>query len=542
MLTWETDPLLVDGEPVPKEQWLTANDLLEQKQPQVFLTSSGQLKLYPFMVRRQDFIRGERILQAMPYLLLNPTWAKKLRKQSLALAERCAYYFADSPAECSIKQWQQKIITYCEKQQRIPFPMFRLAKGWEGFFEGKRRIRFQSARGEDFHLPLDLSTELAYLLGVLMGDGHLSKYAVYLVDSSQAYIHLLKELLEQNFGADILLYSQAQVNAWNLCQKGKWLVRFIHFLTGLNIDQKKTSSLREPCIIRETDHFRPFFWRGLMDTDGSYLTTIAFGSASRSFVKEFQEYLKLKNIHSKTYTIQAKSATGYGLKIRSDCRKAFSKLIGSSHPQKQQELQTLLARKIITSAPRSTAKRRGKTSWKKQVRGFNRKKIVNGVFDFNHLVKYDICVLQSGNYLKKLRLQKGKTQKQIAAKTGISQSLISRYERNEISIPLQSLKKILQAVGGSYSLSPFLNHYNLDQFQKAHTTIRLDLQPSKQLLTLLRGLQLRNGYFLIIRRAELPQREYKVQLRKYFKIPINKNRLSNRILEYYVKEFMILSE
>ena len=70
-LTWRNDPLLVDSNPVKQNTWLTANDLLELSKNDSFLTSTGQLLLYPIMIRKIDFQTGERILQSFPYILLN---------------------------------------------------------------------------------------------------------------------------------------------------------------------------------------------------------------------------------------------------------------------------------------------------------------------------------------------------------------------------------------------------------------------------------------------------------------------------------------
>lgn len=81
-LNWRTDPLLMDSEPFKQNTWLTTNDLLELGQNEAFLASSGQLLLYPIMIRKNDFISGERIIQSFPYILLDQEWINIKRKKS----------------------------------------------------------------------------------------------------------------------------------------------------------------------------------------------------------------------------------------------------------------------------------------------------------------------------------------------------------------------------------------------------------------------------------------------------------------------------
>ncbi|GMQ65048.1 helix-turn-helix domain-containing protein [Vallitalea maricola] len=56
-----------------------------------------------------------------------------------------------------------------------------------------------------------------------------------------------------------------------------------------------------------------------------------------------------------------------------------------------------------------------------------------------------------GYRIKQLRKSKSMTGNQLAEITGISQSIISRYERNNIEPPISSLKIICDAFGISLS-------------------------------------------------------------------------------------------
>lgn len=86
-LNWRTDPLLLDPTSMKQNDWQTANELLETGQSDSFLTAAEQLRLYPIMVRKIDFVSGERIMQSFPYIALDQEWILRIRKQSLGLDE-----------------------------------------------------------------------------------------------------------------------------------------------------------------------------------------------------------------------------------------------------------------------------------------------------------------------------------------------------------------------------------------------------------------------------------------------------------------------
>jgi len=365
-LNWRTDPLLFDAEPLAKNTWLTANELHESKLNESFMTPKGQLLLYPIMVRKNDFITGERVLQSFPYIPLDREWITIIRKKSLDLAEKTHYYFQKSNYSRSIREWQKKIIQYLEVQQRLPFPLFRLTSNWLEFFSRKTFVNFQSARGEDFQLPLNLSKDLAYLTGAVMGDGHLAEYFINIIDSSKKHIEHLSRLLVELFNSRIEFFRQKNANAWNVNVLGKWIVRFFNFLSSQPINARKYSVLCEPLIFRENDLLRSAFWRGLMDADGSYKSTIGFGTAAKQLLNNFSTYLTQHNIQHRFYTQTVFGGTTYSLTVGGESRKRFAQLIGSAHPIKQKELQNLLNRKTRRFTENtSTLRKRG--FWKGQV-------------------------------------------------------------------------------------------------------------------------------------------------------------------------------
>ncbi|MHA1126324.1 MAG: hypothetical protein ACTSO7_12335 [Candidatus Heimdallarchaeota archaeon] len=69
-LTWRTDPYLLDDKPIVKNEWLTANKLIERKVVSRIFLQTEILNLYSIMVRKIDFQSGERLLQRLPYVTL----------------------------------------------------------------------------------------------------------------------------------------------------------------------------------------------------------------------------------------------------------------------------------------------------------------------------------------------------------------------------------------------------------------------------------------------------------------------------------------
>jgi len=520
-LNWRTDPLLVDSEPKKQNAWLTANELIEANKRDSFITLTGQFLLYPVMVRRIDFISGERILQSFPYILLDKEWCDSIRKQSLSLAEKAHNYFSGANYNRSIRVWQKKIITYLEEQQRLPFPLFRFSDNWLDYFNEKKFARFQSARGENFQLQLYLTDDLAYLTGVIIGDGHLAEYFVNIIDSSKEHIINLVKMLEEIFNSRTEFFKQKNANAWNVNILGKWIVRFFNFLSGQPIAARKYPALREPLIFQNNNLYRNNFWAGLMDADGSYRSTISFASASKKLRNDFSRYLNKKNIQHRFYEHTAFGSTTFSLNITGESRKQFASLIGSSHPKKQQELQRLLERKIRKFSQRSqTLLQQGE--WSGQIQGFNKSAIFEGYFDFSLIPTLQICNL--GNYIKSLRKMHNQKQNELSSYLAIPSSLLSRYELNKSALPIHILLKIISYYNCSHK--EFFSQFRRLTFRSSKSSCQFPTQPDNILLTILQGLQIKSkDYFLIIGLLDKSIEQYKKEISDYFLINKQKNRV-----------------
>ncbi|MBN1329057.1 MAG: hypothetical protein JXA54_06245, partial [Candidatus Heimdallarchaeota archaeon] len=481
-LSWQKDPLLLDPEPLEQNTWLTANDLCTQgKKGQIF-SPIGHLNLYSFMLRKTDFVSGERLLQSFPYIVLEEEWCSLLRKQTLLLAERAHYYFHNALTNIPIRNWQKKIIEYLEKQHRLPFPLFRLADDWQDYFLEKQFVQFQSARGEDFQLPLYLTEDLAYLTGVVMGDGHLADYFINIIDSSNEHIKNLAGLLQLHFNSKIEFFEQQNAQAWNVNILGKWIVRFFNFLSGQPINERKYPSLREPLLFQSNDLFRRAFWRGLMDADGSYKSTIGFGTASKRLRKDFSLFLTQNHINHNFYEQEVFGGKTFSLNISGNSREQFATILGSNHPQKRAELETLLKRKVYRFSPRPHTLLH-QDSWKGRVLKFDETKQLNGYFNLSSIPNLSLANL--GSFLRTQRTAAHYSLVTLSTKFGITPSLLSKYELNKTAIPLSLFLPFLTLYG--FSQESFLSNYSQLIYRSGRSLCHFPTKPTFPLLNLLQG-------------------------------------------------------
>ena len=455
----------------------------------------------------------------------------------MSLAERAHHYFSATKNDYSIRSWQKRFIKYLEEQKRLPFPLFRLAETWQEFFLGRQSISFQSARGEDFQLPLNLTEDLAYLTGVIMGDGHLAEYFINIIDSSKQHIENLSKLFGELFASRIEFFKQSNANAWNVNILGKWIVRYFNFLSGQPIAQRKYPALREPKLFsfiynKTSLQLRNVFWRGLMDADGSYKNGITFGTASKRLLDDFILFLSQHSIEYKVYEQEHNAHKSFVLSILGKSRKDFTDLVGTSHPQKQEDTKTILDRKINRYSPRpQTLIKQG--TWKGKIVSFRKDGLLEGFFDFSRLQKF--CVLNNGNLLKELR--GNHTQKNFTEKIPINQGMLSQYERNEIAIPLSILEQIFTQA--NTSIKEFYKNNPKLSFRVRKSKCTLDTQPNDYLLELLQGIQTKEmSYFLFIGTENKPLEEYKEVFCAYFLISKPEKRFfRNAVLYSFVREF-----
>lgn len=71
---------------------------------------------------------------------------------------------------------------------------------------------------------------------------------------------------------------------------------------------------------------------------------------------------------------------------------------------------------------------------------------------------YYYCHMVSGDLIKEARLRAGLTQTQLGARLGKSQSIIARWERDDVSPSLETLRQVVRACG--FDLTFFMSKFD----------------------------------------------------------------------------------
>jgi ribosome-binding protein aMBF1 (putative translation factor) len=528
-LNWKTDPLLREG-----EKYRSLNTQLEHFKDQRHkeqLLRNPLKNFYGLLIKKRDFKRRKntpkskriRILARMPYISLQEYHfiQQKILGNSWQLAEAARdYFYHSAQSDHSISSWKQRIERYANKGS-IPLPILRVDQEiWKQFSEHihqEQQIIIQSAKQEPSKIPLKLSEKLVYLLGMIDGDGHLTKHQVHIVDYSKEQIKQLQKIVKELFAIEGEVRKGNGGKYYILLANGKWVVKLINYLTEHALG-RKYQSLREPVILREKpyEHLRGAYWRGLFDADASYKRTMVFTTISLKLINDLERFLDQLVVKYRT----KKTAKGISLYIYAGSRQKVCNAIGCWHPEKREEVKELLSRR-----------RSGETE---AFQGIEQKHLTaKGFFNFNRLDQR-ITVQQMGKLFQQYRKQQGLSRKDLAKYLKISYFTLTSYEKNRTSPPLQLIKKFasLQNV----ELMFFLHKHNLVRYGLIKT-VRLPLQPSKQLSEVM--IYLFPGSNQVV---SLSANNQKVvdKLNNFFELKITSpstNRLYNYVLWDFLKKF-----
>jgi hypothetical protein len=185
-------------------------------------------------------------------------------------------------------------------------------------------------------IPSDLTNELAYLCGILAGDGNINfrksknEYAIKCVgnpkDEKLFYFKIIKPLFKSIFGLDLNLKYFDGNTTFGFVVYSKTLVNYLTQSIGLPLG-KKQYSLRVPSIFLENQEILLNFIKGVFDTDGCisfkrkykdypYYPVISLSSNNSLFIKDISGVLK--KIKFKVYEV-------YNYKVKDDrIKKGFT--------------------------------------------------------------------------------------------------------------------------------------------------------------------------------------------------------------------------
>lgn len=175
---------------------------------------------------------------------------------------------------------------------------------------GRQSLSSHSRIGTGFKLLRKIkhprtSAKLAELIGIYMGDGHLSAYQGSVVTNcltDSEHAQFIKGLQEELFGIPVSISKKSGSNALIILISSKAVSNFLTS-HGMPIGNKLTHSIEIPIWVKDRIQYSRALVRGLIDTDGSvyvdrhkvkgknyHSTCLAFTSASpelREFVFRF---------------------------------------------------------------------------------------------------------------------------------------------------------------------------------------------------------------------------------------------------------------
>lgn len=116
----------------------------------------------------------------------------------------------------------------------------------------------------------EYSESLAELLGILFGDGHLSRYQVSVTTSSHTdreHAIFTRKLMERLFGIFVALSERVNENVMTVVASSTEMIKFLN-QRGMPIGNKIQNKLSIPKWIKSDMAYQRAFIRGLFDTDG----------------------------------------------------------------------------------------------------------------------------------------------------------------------------------------------------------------------------------------------------------------------------------
>jgi len=513
-INWKTDPLLLDPEPTPMNEWFTANKILSSDSnnaDSIIDNKTLTLNLYPILIRKIDFVlqnKNDRVLTRFPYRVLTKDEIKFIQSNVLTIAHIVRDYFYPIIND-KISIWRKRIEKYLERGA-IPFPLLRCA--WEAKDFPKKQtneLKLESAKGKTYSLPCIITKKLAYLCGVVNGDGHLHHHWLRVIDETKEHIELISHLYNELFSDSGKIFQTG--NAWNAELRSSSAVRLINFLTSQTIKGAKYATLKEPLIFKKIgEPYRRLYWRGAMDADGSYKQHISFSSASEKYANDFSNYLDSLDIKSKIGKV---GNYAHNLTIPALYRLNFIKHIGVDNPKKKADMIQLL--KMIRF----------------QFKGLKKENLLDGIlFDLTKINSLNIIGL--GDYLINLRGTKSLERR--SKELGISVRLYSEYESEERAISIKTLQKI-NGFSNRDVLELFLNKNNLTYQISTSKPIRLPVKVTSDIIELMNVLEPKKNYVKIL----INNDQVKSKTEQYFGIKTDNHRINSRLAVNFISTFGI---
>lgn len=223
-------------------------------------------------------------------------------------------------------------------------------QSWEKWWQEKGRHDGYAHITKPKHVSLPLkSRDLAEFVGIMMGDGGVTKYFISITLSSERdreYAQIVSTFLKRLFGVEPKLYKRKKQYAIDIVIHRTLLTDFCVSI-GLRKGNKLAQGLVIPQWIRCNKTYTKACIRGLFDTDGSlFMHTydskkrtysypkLSFSSASPVLVQEVCTILRDLQVNARI----TRNRKEVRIENISDVEKYFS-VVGSSNPKFQNKLE-----------------------------------------------------------------------------------------------------------------------------------------------------------------------------------------------------------
>ena len=183
-----------------------------------------------------------------------------------------------------------------------------------------------------------INQDLAYFLGVIVGDGHLYDNRVVISSDKRFIKEVMSPFCKKLFKIKIIT---RKIDSWYITEiNSRALVWFLRDIFGIPIG-RKVHIISIPKIILKNDELIPSFLKGLYDADGSISKSgmISFCSISITLINEVENLMRdyCIKLHLKIDN-RGKNPVYHLRCYNKESRYLFNKIIGFKHPMKHDRL------------------------------------------------------------------------------------------------------------------------------------------------------------------------------------------------------------
>tara|TARA_B100000745_G_scaffold284154_1_gene218647 strand:+ start:1095 stop:1913 length:819 start_codon:yes stop_codon:yes gene_type:complete len=211
----------------------------------------------------------------------------------------------------------------------------------------EQKVKYRNKRN-DITIPKKYSAELAELLGILFGDGHINRYqvTVTLGDKEVTYASYVQRLIHTVFGGTPKVVTKK--NGYRVVYLGS--TQAVQYLQSLGLTNNKVRDQVDiPKWLTSNKKYQQQFLRGFFDTDGSvyklkYGIQLSFTNHSLPLLHSLQEMLLRLE-----YSPSSVSNVTFYITKRKDIQKFFTE-IQPRNQKHRKRYDTIVAQRVGTQA------------------------------------------------------------------------------------------------------------------------------------------------------------------------------------------------